>query len=1047
MLHFQFFGPPKIFDDQTEIRDFESRKALGLLAYLMCQNVAISRTHLATLFWPDKPEGRGRGNLSRVLNNLSGLLPNCFLADRHTIQFQASQKIWFDLHEYENLIQGDDPADWAKAASLYQGEFLEGLYLDDCAEFEIWLAGERERAHQEGIRVLGLLADHHAARGNYPNALQYARRLLALAPWWEEAHRQVMLFLARGGQHSAALAQYKTCRQILGRELGVEPSRATRTLYERILAARNHPKRHAPPQATPFIGRADELQRALKLLSQPQTRLLTLIGLGGSGKTRLAIQIARHSQFDYLHGVFYLPLAAIPTENQVITTLADEFKIASQGHNTTRTRLLEYLAKRETLLIFDNFEHLLPARNLIAEILAAAPDVKILITSREPLQLRWEQRFNLTGLAPSDAAALFAAIAARLQPEFKLTPANRPLIAEICQNVDHLPLAIELVAAWVREIDLAQINTQITQHPNRIKTAMFDTPKRQRSIRIVLEHTWGRLTPAGQQALMGFAVFRGGFQARASANILKTSPGVLAELQNHSLITAQESGRFSIHELIRQFSLQKCAQNPAQFEQNQAKHCAFYAAELENQYTRIIGNPNAPAHLQEYLSNTEQEFDNLQAAWQWAVEQNNVDASEQMTDGLFRFLEFKSWHHHAQEILEWSVVRLQPRFAAKPAENQLAKTVGALRCYQGRFEYHLSNFEQAKTFLATAENIFRAIDNQRGLGWVWFYSGQVAYHLGNYAAAEEYYSQSLPAFISQGDQMGTAMANEFSGTLQMVQGNHAQAKKYYHAAHAILQKINFEYGLAGISICLGDVAHVQGDHLAARRYFQESLSLFSAYGDLTGQSVTRMHLGNLARSEGDYAEAQAQHQASIDLHLEIGDKGGLAACYANLGIDTYYLDDYPQMLAYCQEGLHIAREVGYRRAEAVCHIYLGHAHRGLGNLAAGSSQLHTGLKMAHELRAKAQILEALVAVGALWVAAHRFQDAALALTIPLGDSNAHPRAKSQAQAWWQKVEGHVGPAKTCPNSKLPELNEVVDQVLELLERSQRAASPESAAFH
>ena len=239
IFQLRFLGPVQIERDGEPVRGFESRKALALLAYLAVEGQPVPRERLVDLFWEDKTEAQGRNNLNWVLHRLSTHLPGCLQADRHTIQFLGEAEkctYWLDLDSFEELEAQSDPASLAAAVELYRGEFLEGLYLKGCPEFELWQVRERERWRRRAAGVLNQLVVHYGRQGEVEQGLRFVRHLLELEPWREEAHRGVMRLLALDGQRSAALAQYETCRRMLAEELGVEPSEATERLYTQIQA-------------------------------------------------------------------------------------------------------------------------------------------------------------------------------------------------------------------------------------------------------------------------------------------------------------------------------------------------------------------------------------------------------------------------------------------------------------------------------------------------------------------------------------------------------------------------------------------------------------------------------------------------------------------------------------------------------------------------------------------------------------------------------------------------------------------------------------------
>ncbi|HOU12907.1 MAG TPA: AAA family ATPase, partial [Anaerolineae bacterium] len=293
-------GPVHVEHAGQPVHGFESRRALALLCYLAAQGQPQTRAHLADLFWPDKPEARGRGNLSRVLNNFNALLPSCVSADRETVTFNAAA-CWLDTGAFDALTTPSaDAGALSEALTLYRDDFMAGMYLDDCPEFETWLVVERERWRQKAAAALHTLITYHTQRGEIEAGLRYTDCLLALDPWREEAHRHKMLLLALNGQRSAALKQYEACRRMLAEELGVTPTAETEALYDRICAEAEEKPASGVSEATavslPLVGR--EADHAWLLAQWEAARLnasgLTLVsGDAGIGKTRLAQEVLR----------------------------------------------------------------------------------------------------------------------------------------------------------------------------------------------------------------------------------------------------------------------------------------------------------------------------------------------------------------------------------------------------------------------------------------------------------------------------------------------------------------------------------------------------------------------------------------------------------------------------------------------------------------------------------------------------------------------------------------------------------------------------------
>ncbi len=641
LFRLRFLGAVQIERDGKPVHGFRSRKALALLGYLAVQNRPVPREHLVDLFWEGMPEARGRANLSWVLNRIAALLPGCLETDPHTVQFQRPSGYWLDIDAFEALeVQGEADALNA-AAQLYRGEFLEDLYLRDCAEFEIWLAGERERWRQRVAQVLEKLVAYHERRGEREQALHCARRLLALEPWREESHRQVMRLLARSGQREAALAQYQTCRRLLAEELGIEPTTETTALYERIRAAlaRRH---NLPPQPTPFVGREAELAEIARLLDDPDCRLVTILGPGGIGKTRLALQAAMARTDAFMEGVFFVPLAGIGAADFLASAIAAALQCPLAGPQDPQAQLLDYLRGKEMLLVLDSFEHQLEGVALLVEILQNAPEVKLLVTSRQRLNLRWEWCFEIAGLEfprgemtdgieEYNAVRLFQQTARQSHRRFALTEGDRPAVARICRLVEGMPLGIELAAAWVGTHSCAEIVHEIERGLGFLATPLRDVPERHRSVRSAFERSWQLLTPSEQQMFMRLSVFYG-FSPQAAGEVTGASPAILKSLADKSLLRRAPSGRYEMHELLRQYAAEKLAAAPAAHDETHDRHCTYYAALLQGQEAALAG-----AGAMEAVAAIRAEIANVHAAWRWAATQGRLAEIERSINGLSRF--------------------------------------------------------------------------------------------------------------------------------------------------------------------------------------------------------------------------------------------------------------------------------------------------------------------------------------------------------------------------------------------------------------------------
>ncbi|MEZ4712665.1 MAG: BTAD domain-containing putative transcriptional regulator [Caldilineaceae bacterium] len=659
--HLQLLGVPRVECNEGDVPRFRSLRTIALLGYLVAERRVLAREQLAALFWPDEPADRGKANLRRELHNLAQILPDCWEADRVQVAFVPTNQITIDL---DTLQQYAVAGEWQAAAELLRGSFLEGIYLAESPEFESWLLGERERWRQQAEQSFNRAIGQLERQGDYLQAIKYAQRLVHLMPWQEEIHRQLMILLARTGDYNGAIAQFKRCQQTLEAELGVEPMSETFILYERIITIRNGLNfQSLPLNSLELVGRKTELDQLDQLLNDPSKPLVTLVGAGGIGKTRLALTAAARQQMRFLEGVVFVSLVGVEaareeeTVDLLIANLAAALNYRFAAQRPPRDLLLEFLADKELLLLLDNFEQLRVAADLLDDMLQNAPSIKLLVTSRERLGIKTEWVLEVVGLpyppitfTPSflnyPAITLFAQSAQRIWPEFELVGDNLTAAVRICQLVEGHPLAIELAASWLRAIPCPQIARQIEQSLDLLATTTPSVNARHRSMRLVLDDSWAILTGDEQLAFCRLAVFRGGFTLAAAEQVAQISLPVLGQLVDKSWLRRGHNSRYHIHELVRQYGNERLAAQPTLLTKTQEQHHQFYATYLEARRAAVEEIPNPAA-----LTELSQEVENLRAAWAWLVTQSDLQKLAFYLNGLWSFYQQMGWYKEAIYLL------------------------------------------------------------------------------------------------------------------------------------------------------------------------------------------------------------------------------------------------------------------------------------------------------------------------------------------------------------------------------------------------------------
>lgn len=559
------------------------------------------------------PEEAARANLRLTLSKLRKTLPETILsitrAEVGLVDFWLDVAVFserFGIGDWrlkESLTSQSQVVDLQASLELYRGDFLDGFQLSTAPDFEEWAQAQRPRLRQTAVTGLSKWLDTAVQQNDYESGLAIAQKLLTIEPWHEESQRQLMKLLALNGQRTDALAQYETCRRLLAAELGVEPSAETTALYQQIkndtvttarspihvsTSAPYHPSPHnLPTQLTPFIGRKAEITHLRKQLLDPNCRLLTIMGIGGMGKTRLALEVAAQAAPHFSDGIIFVDLSPLTAADLWVTAVTDALSLSLNRSTSPYTQLTQFLAGRQLLLLLDNFETVLDSATALADLLTQATQLTILATSREPLNLHGEWLYPLAGLAlpqadsdeeahMAEALDFFVGCARRLVPQFS-AQGEMADIVELCRLTAGMPLALELAASWVKTLTVAEIVTEIQQNLDILAARQSNRPERQRSIEAVLNQTWQRMASAEQDTFARLCVFQGAFERQVAQAVAGANIGTLTSLLDKALLQRRQSGSYSIHPLVRQFGTGRLQTKPDLWQQTQQVYAASYA--------------------------------------------------------------------------------------------------------------------------------------------------------------------------------------------------------------------------------------------------------------------------------------------------------------------------------------------------------------------------------------------------------------------------------------------------------------------------------------
>jgi predicted ATPase/DNA-binding SARP family transcriptional activator len=926
-VRLHMLGAERVERGGKPVSGFESRKALALLCYLALQSQPRPRAQLAELFWPDRTEARSRGNLNRVLHNLTHLVPGCLDVNRQSVGIAFGAVIWIDVVEFDQLATQGDLASLSAAADLYAGDLLAGIALDDCPEFDQWLAATREHWRQRAIHVLHRLVEHHSHAGAYAAGIAHAERLLAIDPWQEEAHRAMMRLLAASGQRNAALAQYEACRRRLADDLGIEPESATIALYEQLrdgvelealavgqplapLPARPAaPSQRLPRPTTSFIGRERELEQIVERLHDPECRLLTLLGLGGIGKTRLALRAAEALAPHFADGVAFVALEPDSSEGFLLAAVADACNFVFTRGADPAQLLANYLRRREILLLLDNGEYLGTGARALAALLEQAPGVKVLAASRERLQMQGEWLLEIEGLeysgavddpagTLSSAIQLFRQRVAHARPGRPLAPQEYADAARICQLVAGSPLAIELAASWTRVLSCREIANEVARDLNFLTTSLKDVPERHRSLRAVFDHSWRLLVETERAVCRRLSVFRGGFDRIAAERVADATPGVLAALVDKLFVYRGAVKQYALHELVRQYTQAKLAEDPDEYDQTQRRHFGHYAALIQER-APALASAGQPDAKQAALAEINAEIENIRAGWSWAASQQAVEMVEPFVEGLALFYNHQGWFAEIVSLLE-EALRLHRRQALEAA----GERAGRLR--QARWErqigvalYALGRIEESQRHLHRALELLGqpapAAPGQWAIGLLGQILQQTLHRLWPGGAIGRAPPELRDAYI-EAARVYERLTEVYYFNDQTLQIAYTALKALnLSEAYGISQELVQTYANACIAagaipfVALADAYSRRAEQVARQVQYQPA----HAYSLL----CTGAYAAGLARWE----QARAALEESMAVAAACGDQRVWEESLTNLVMVAYYEGDLPRHLALCRE--------------------------------------------------------------------------------------------------------------------------------------------------
>lgn len=986
-LSITLFGPLHVLVSGEPLPHLRARKVLWLLALLTLRaERPVEREWLAGILWPDTDQNSASRNLRVILSELRAALGSqgarIETPSRHTLSLKlAGANV--DVLTFDAAIKRGTPTALEAAVALYQGPLLEGC-------LEEWVPQERNARQQSCLLALQTLANSAKATGDHGREIGYWRRAIGIDPLWDTARHGLMEALDRSGDTNTALHVYHEFVELLKNDPTAAPNEATTALYTRLRAAtrqRGSVKRvvseekatvpvvtgYLPHPLTDLIGREDERSEVVACLRR--SRLVTLTGMGGIGKTRLAVAVATDMVREYADGAWMVSLESITQSDQIARQVALVLGIREEAGKTLPTTLRDHLISKRLLLVLDNCEHLLEAcAELSGMLLRECSGVRILATSREALGITGEAIWAVPSLAVPDpdhlppgsitqsrvlsgyeGVQLFLARAQDVQKTFALTASNAPAVAKICYQLEGIPLALELAAARVKSLSVEQIAARLGDGLGLLTRGDRTAQSRQQTLRAALDWSYDLLSEPERLLLQRLSVFAGGWTLEAAEQICSGERIVAEEVQDlltslvdKSLVVfeAREmvGGRYRFLEMVRQYAAE-CLQASGEAALVRTRHRNWCLAFAEEAAPALKG-----ADQVAWLRRVETEYDNLRIA----LTGNETGAEEaerglRLTGALWWFWKIRGRFSEGRQYLEAALERMD----AQGETEERAKALNAA----GSLAYNQGDYATAQAHHEESLAICRNLGNRSGMAAALNSLGNVASRLSDAATIHELFQQSLDLYRELGDKQGIAMALSNLGNIARLHGDYGTARAQLEESLALRRGIGDDQGVGLVLANLGNLACLQGDYGMAQTHLEESLAVRRRLGDKQGTAFTLTFMGSVADALGDYAAARALFEEGLGLRREVGEKRGVAWSLSNLGNTAIHEGRFAQARERFEESLAIFRELGERGGIASSLNRLGNVACRFGDYALAQQQFVDSLGIFRDLKNQEGVAE------------------------------------------------------------------------------------------
>ena len=978
-LSLQLQGIFRVELNQQQVEGLRTNKTRALLAYLAIEkDKRHRRDAVAALLWPDQEEKLAKQSLRQAIFSLKKSLgqQDILLSSSQYIQMDSAVEVWTDTGEIERLakecqehIHGSIDhcllclKRQEKILDLFQGEFLADLPALDSNVFNEWYILKRERLHQLALKANGHLANYYERRGELRKAITYLMTQLQLEAWREESHFQAMRIYARLGERSKALAQFQTCTNVLREEFGVEPTRETQKLAETIGRNENAAPKiiYSVPKLPPeFVGRQAEIETLVQIVSEGSKRLVTLLGPGGIGKSTTAVALAETMRGLFRDGIVFVPLS---DSRDLVSSISENMEFEGV---LSESGLIDYLRDRDVLLILDNFEHLQSSGRFVGEMISQCNKLQIIVTSRVFLGVREEYVCRLDGLSfpekkdldrwqQYDAMALLFNLIRQKNPAYSDSNRNIEILRGIAEKLEGYPLALEFAAAYIAQNSEAELLQVLDKAFNPAEIGIKDIQERHQSLEYIFDQSWQLLTKSEKEKIASLSLFRGGFTLDAALETADVHEDEITQFIKQSLVTEDDRGRFRIHEVTRQFALERIPPNDI----IRQRHAVYFSSLPEYSL-------NLPSL--EQLDRLKREAANIQLAWEWVLEKGRNDLLRKLVPNVLAisllrgplsfaeglFTRAKTELDLAQDIelkkaVNFGLAKLfliQMRFneiillmEELPVSARTRFTQGQALCAKGEFLKARPLLLEAVELNNLLGDSILEMDCLRELG-------NIANRLVQYDEAVFYYQKCLDLSHELGDKRNESAVLNNWASVDWDLGNLDAAEIRYRKALDLYRLLGNRSGEAKALNNLSNVLAEQGDLESSLLYGFDALAIHKDMGNIRGQSVVFNNLGATYHALKQFDAARKYYQKALDLYRLMENRQAIAETLGNLS----FLDGMQGKL---EEGRKKALEAIGLAEAAADTINLSNSYYFLGRIDVAGGYLESAqvdFKKAYELR-------------------------------------------------------------------------------------------------